>query len=64
LECNVFFKYLFISRFDALEKDRTLVNLQRVQQAFDVEKSNLSTKLKIGQRDDAYNLLMIQTQVL
>ncbi len=49
---------IFLSRFDELEMDRTRVNLERVSQAFDVEKNNLSVKLSDWSTwDDAYQFI-------
>lgn len=49
---------VFLKRFDELEMDRTRVNLERVSQAFDVEKNNLSVKLSDWSTwDDAYEFI-------
>lgn len=46
---------LFLGRFDEIEMDRAEINLERVSQAFEVEKNNLSVKLSDWSTwDDSY----------
>jgi sensor domain CHASE-containing protein len=56
---------IFLKRFDELEMDRAKVNLERVSQAFDVEKSNLSVKLSDWSTwDDSYKVCYGQKSIL